>query len=346
MRGLLFLTLLVFGCLSWGHDRLLGQTPRAYEKYAGFNPGNNGCRNVVEPTRQRLLQLRRAGHKVVMIMTSGSPIKMSQWRIRDDFNGVVYSDIHSYLQALEEFASRNTSWRTRRDYQEIVKRCVRGSRGAQLNGESCVYRSDVRYFHMGFAILDPHFSDQPYVVHFYGDPNYNFLKASIYVETLDSYLREDRLTHCDATLMTLGRRMEDRVFDFLRGDHAQQVLASGNRSYNLVAHPWGLRTQNCNIWVSEVMASAYFVNRGSWPQTDRRLAKDILSKTRFRPVKVPLTGAQSLGRLAAPFVGGIDGEEGNFQHYYGVADIVPARSIIEWLQHHQQIKQIEIIRGR
>ncbi len=322
-------------------DQLLGQPARAYEKYDGFAKSGEICRNVAGPARRRLLQMRREGHKVVLILTSGSPIKMSKWRIRDEFQGVVYSTIYQYIDALEEYARRTTRWSQPSDYKARVNECVRG-RG-QLNGRSCVENSNVRYFHIGFVILDPRFGDDPKVVHFYGDPKYKFLKASIFVESLDSFLRADRLTHCDTTLLKLGRRMESKLFKFLRGDHAQQVLAQGSHSYNLVAHPWKTLSQNCNIWVSEVLASAYFVTEDSWPKTDRALAKRVLSQTSFRPVKVPLTGKQRLGRVAAPFIGGINSEEGNIDHYYGVADIVPARSIIEWLDKLGQFRSIETV---
>ncbi len=341
-KTILSILIVLFATLrAWTHEDLLRQPPRAYEKYAGFNVEESTCKNVLQPTYQYLLHLRNQGHKLALVMTSGSPIKMSKWRIRDDFQGRAYSDINQYIDALENYV-RQTD---RRDYRQVVKDCVRGRRGAEIDGQACVYASDVRYFHMGFVILDQRFGPHPFVVHFYGDSEYDFLKADIYVETLESYLREDRLTSCDATVMTVGRRMENRLFQFLKGDHAQNLLAQGNRSYNLVAHPWRLESQNCNIWVSEVMASAYFVAQDSWNRTDRRFAKDVLAKTFFRPVKVPTTFVQALGRLAAPFVGGINGEEGNFDHFYGVADIVPARSIIEWLNRHDQVKEIKKIYG-
>lgn len=346
MKFLLLFSLLFVCKTTFAGEQLLRQAPKAYPKYAAFNNKRGSCRNVIEPTRQKLLNLRKKGHKLALITTSGSPIKMSPYRIKDVFQGRDYADINSYLEALETYARRNTSYSEPQGYREAVKACVRGHRRAKLGGETCVERSNLRYFHMGFVILDRRYGDQPFVVHFYGDPRYKFLKASIFVETLSSYLQEDRLSHCDATILTVGRRMENQLMRFFKGDHAQRLLAQGNNSYNLVAHPWGIKSQNCNIWVSEVMASAYFVGEESWSRVDRLLAKRVLSQTHFKPVKVPMTVGQSLGRIAAPFINGLNGEEGNIDHFYGVADIVPARSIFEWLERLGEMGRSETIYGQ
>ena len=91
MRVFVFLTILILSNSLSARDQLLSQPARAYDKYAGFNSEGSSCRSVLEPTRRHLLNLRQKGHKLALIMTSGSPIKMNPWRIRDDFQGVTYN---------------------------------------------------------------------------------------------------------------------------------------------------------------------------------------------------------------------------------------------------------------
>lgn len=329
----------------WAQASFLQQKPRAYKNYPAFNNSTN-CHSLKEPLRKRLAELSAQGHKMVMVLTGGAKFKLSPYRIKDEINGRVHASITTYVDDLKVHIEDRLQ---PRNYQEVLdqaRRCLHGYRlDKRLSRLQCVTKNNVLYLHGGFIIMDPHLYHEPFIVHFYGDEKYRFLKPSIRVETFDSYFKESNLKLCQAQLITLKKKAEKNVFDFLRQDHSRKLLATGDKSYNVVAHPWGLNTQNCNIWMSEVLASSLYLHPSDWSKTNRRTSKLILSKNSFRPVKLPLTDLQTLARLPALFIGGFNTEEGNVDHELGVVDIVPMLSIYEWLVRKKWILTSQTIYG-
>ncbi|MBY0386151.1 DUF2145 domain-containing protein, partial [bacterium] len=114
---------------------------------------------------------------------------------------------------------------------------------------------------------------------------------------------------------------------------------------NILSNPWKTKTQNCNIWMSEVFASSFYLNKSEWSRANRITAKKILAKTDFRPVKVAMSDIQGTAGLLDLFFAGLNTTEGNINFEYGVADIVPARSITEWLARNGRFQSVEYIKG-
>lgn len=344
LRGLLIFCIFWGAAAEAGLGELLSQIPRDYSVFQGFKLKPSTCRNLLEPTREYILQLQNQGHELAIIMNNGSVIPLPKTRIRDDFNGVTYNNINDYIDALEDHVQRNRHGSTQ-SVEAIVNRCIKGYTSKSLP-QSCLVKSNIKFLHTGFIILNKKIAAKPFVVHFYGDEVQGYFKGSIRVETLDSYLAESKMGLCETKIVVLKKSAQRKVVDFFKSDSAQRLVAKGERTFNLTSNPWETKTQNCNIWASELLASSLFVKQSGWNRTTREFSKHVLAETGFKPVKMALGPLFSMARYPALLVGGVDMEEGNFIHMdYNVGDIVPTESISEWLQSHGQISSTKIIKG-
>lgn len=343
--GLLFFTIVLrtsFAGADFGE--LLSQIPRSYPVFTGFRQAST-CHDLIEPTRDYIHQLQKEGHQLALIMNNGSAIPLPKTRLRDDFNGKTYNNINDYIRALESYVQRNMKGE-RKGFQDIVRRCLNGHT-SKILPESCLVKSNIKYLHTGFIILDRELVNEPFVVHFYGDEDYNYLKGSIRVEALESYLDESKMGLCESKIVVLKKSAQRKIIDFFNNDHAQRLLAKGAKSFNLAAHPWKTGSQNCNIWASEVLASSLFVKPDGWNRSTRKFSKHVLAETGFKPTKMVFGSLFNLARFPAIFVGGVSMEEGNFIHQpYSVGDIVPTESIDEWLTLNGMVTSRKIIRGK
>lgn len=349
MRTLIGLFIFIFSLSALGAN-LLKQPPRAYSTYPGFNKRPSTCKNLISTTRQHLNLLKKKGHRVALIFNNGSGLPLPKLRIKDQFKGVTYNNINDLVAALEDHARRNSSWSSPKDYQELVRKCLRGR--IRMRSEKKVFPTPctqplrLRHLHSGFAILNPGTNKDPYIIHLYGDEKYNYLKASLRVETLDSYLEETKMHVCESKVATLTGNTQSRIINFFKGGHASRLLAKGNKNFNLISNPWATESQNCNAWTSEALATMLFGKTSRWSSANREQAKQILWRTGFRPYKIPLKTTHALARLPALFINGIDMEEGNVNHTYSVADIIPTESIQDWLLLHGKITSMQTVRGR
>ncbi|MCB0378194.1 MAG: DUF2145 domain-containing protein [Bdellovibrionales bacterium] len=349
MRGFIFVCGIFF-CFQSYATSLLSQAPRSYSTYGGFGNKKSTCHNLISSTRQYLNSLKKKGHQVALIFNNGSAIPLPKYRIKDQFHGRTYNNINDLVEVMEDWARRKTSWSEPEEYQKLVGRCLRGRKITGLDKkafpESCVEPMKARHLHSGFVVLNSGTSKAPFMIHLYGDEKYNFLKASLRVETLESYLKEEKMQLCEAKIATLKPSDQKRILNFFKGNHAERLLAKGNKNFNLLTNPWKVKTQNCNAWTSEALATMLFEPQNQWKRANRHQAKQILWQTGFRPYKIPLGPLQSLARLPALFVGGIDMEEGNIDHFHGVADVIPTEAIQDWLKRHGKITSAKLIKGK
>lgn len=322
-----------------------GISPGSYTVPQIFR-GNSPCHNLKNPLKKRLNELHNNGHKMVLLFAGGSRFSMPKLRINDELNGQIHPQISSYITSLEKYIQQKMPSADVTEVKSQTKKCLHGQKlNPLLQGLQCTLASRIVFTHIAFVIMDENIYPEPFMVHFYGDADYNYLKPAIRIETFDSYMRESNFNFCQVGILRLKKQSENKVYDFVSHNYAENLLAEGNKSYNLVSNPWKTKTQNCNIWLSEVLASSFYLNKSDWPQANRVTAKKILAKTEFRPVKVALTDLQSSARILDFFVGGLNANEGNIDHFYHVADIVPARSISEWLVKNGHFKSIEYLKG-
>lgn len=280
---------------------------------------------------------------MALLLAGGSRFSIPKLRIKDELEGVTYNSLDRYLNALQLYIKKEIPQARDGKIFELTKKCLRGdSLPPQLKQLHCSQPARVFFTHIVIAILD---AEEPFFVHFYGDENFNFLKPSIRVETLESYLTESRFSNCSANILTLTENAENRIYEFIKSGYAKLLLAPGNRDYNLLSNPWKTKSQNCNIWLSEVLASSLFLEKKNWPSANRQTALSLLQDTDFRPIKVVLTGLQSWMQIASLFIGGVELNEGNVFMHLRAADTVPARSITEWLNRLQLIQNSTTIKG-
>lgn len=322
-----------------------GSTPREYAIPPIFR-GNSSCRNLKEPLKNRLYQMQKNGHKLVLLLAGGSRLSRSKLRINDELNGKIYPQLSNYIQDLEMLIEQKMPNAGREEVKSETKKCLHGKKlNPRLSKLHCTAPLKSFFTHVAMVFMDARIHPEPFMVHFYGDEDFNFLKPAIRIETFDSYMRESNFNFCQVGILELKKKSENNLYHFITDNHGENLLAQGNRSYNLVSHPWKTKTQNCNIWLAEVLASSFYLNKSDWPRTNRTTAKKILAQTDFLPMKVPLSDLQSTARILDLFVGGLNANEGNIDHFYQVADIVPARTITEWLAKNGHFKSIEYIKG-
>lgn len=358
MKGILsylfvfFVFTLVYAPSESLADSLLRVRPQFLPAYSGFNRRPSTCSNLKEPTKNLLSRLQSQGHKVAVILNNDTPFALPSLRIKDVFQNVKYRQINSLVEALEDRVKESVRWSESGDYQSHVRDCLRGRRldakGHELFPGGCVERLNINYIHSGFVIFNPRVSPEPYVIHLYGEQNESNrrVKASIRVESLDSYLRERRMRLCQLKIITLSNSVQNKLVRFFDQGHPRKLVLPGNSTYNMLSHPWGLSTQNCNEWTSEVLASSTYLNRSRWSGLSRRLAKETLADTGFTPIKVPLETIHTLLRVPSYFINGLGVEEGNIIHHpYGVADISPALVIEEWLKANGLVRNEYLLRG-
>lgn len=344
--GLILLVLLVSNFSGAGTGNLFSQMPKAYPTYINWNAKKQVCFDLIAPNRAHFMKLRNQGEKVALILNKGNKILNIKRRLKDELNGVRYPDINSYIEALEDHVAAAMPHAKSQKIQNEVRKCTKGLKSKYIK-EGCTRPVTSNYLHAGFVVLDKNIPNTPFIVHYYGDAEYKYMKGAIRVESLDSYLNEKAIPTCQTRIVHIKKKAQRRIIDFLNKDFGSKVLAAGNKNYNLVAHPWGLKTQNCNIWTSEVLAASLFANRSEWSKMNRREAKNILFRTGFIPMKTGMSNIQALLRIPSPFVNGLSAEEGNFIHHpYAVADIVPPISILEWLDGHGVLTNAKTIKGR
>ncbi len=353
--GKLFVFYFIIGFFNqtWGSSQslsshLLNQVPRSYPTFYGFK-SHSSCKNLYEPTRKTLLQLKKQGHELVLMMNTGSNQPMSRYQLRDSYLGQRFQRSEDMIHFLEKRALQAgvTSDQQR---ERLIKKCLHGKELSHsekiIFPESCTQPNQSRFLHSGFVFLKPGTTQEPFVIHMYGDENFNYTRGSLRVESLTSYLAESALFICESQILQLKKTAQIKIKRFFEQNHASRLLASGKRSYNFVTHPWGLMTQNCNAWASEVLAASLFIESNQWNSVDRKTSKIRLWQTGFTPTKLPLTNLQSLAALPSLFIGGIDMNEGNFIHHpYAVADILPAQPIVNWLKQHSFTANERIIYG-
>ncbi len=351
--GKLFILFIVlcynFKAFGHGSTGLLSQVPRTYQSHPGIKNKPSTCRNLMEPTRQHLWQLKRQGHKVALLMNTGSDLPMGRLQLRDSYMGQKFQRVEDLILFLENRVSQSGLTNDQQK-ENLIKKCLSGrklsSKEKSFLPESCTQINQSRFFHTGFVFLNPENSQEPFVVHMYGDEKYNYTRASIRVESLQSYLQEDRLHVCESKILQIRKSAQNKIMNFFKNDHPKKLLASGPKSYNFVTHPWGLMSQNCNAWASEVLAASLFMEPHLWASVDRRQSKVRLWQTGFTPAKIPMTNLQAFARLPTLFIGGINMEEGNIIHQpYVVADILPAQTVANWLIGHGLIIDQKIISG-
>jgi len=297
-----------FSAFGFGNTGLLNQTPGVYQAHPGVKNKPSTCSNLMQPTRKHLWELKRQGHKVALLMNTGSNLTMGRLQLRDSYMGQSFQRVQDLIEFFEARAFK-AGLTSIQQVETLIKKCISGrqlSKNEQrILPESCTQLNQSRFFHTGFVFLKPGSSQEPFVVHMYGDEKFNYTRASIRVENLQSYLNEKQLHLCESKILQIRKSAQNKIMSFFENNHANKLLATGPKSYNFVTHPWGIISQNCNAWASEVLAASLFMEPHHWKSVDRRQSKVRLWQTGFTPAKIPMTNLQAFARLPTLFVGGV-----------------------------------------
>ncbi len=349
MGKYLFNSIVVVGILltsgvALANSGLLSVQPRSDYKNFSIFKSNSTCRGNLQPSLDRLKKLRNEGMQIAFVTKGGLSIATPRYQVKDVFQGKRYLTIKQMIAAMEDHLY-DRGLRDRELIRDEVKNCVRGRhKSNHYFTQPCVKNFGRIYPHMGIAVLNSPAHPDPYIVHFHTNPETGWYRPSMRVETAESYFKESSNISCETKIILPKWSTQMKIKRALQSPLPERMLARGSKAYNLVSHPWGLKTQNCNEWLASFLAGALYTKSSQWNSVSREATYGVLQQTGFTPAKIVFNGGQSLAGLFE--LPGLSAYEGNIDHFYGVGDGLPSRTVLNWLKRHGHQHSQWLVRGR